>query len=187
MDLYKWTWDDYEKHVEENLDSFSKSITKTAMKFYPSHKITPEYQFTSMASDIRVNCPNDIMSIQAAMTFSSPVYRYVATYVPSAPVHPVGIPFPARYSFHMIDVFAFFGFMPNYIEHPTFEDLEWQQNVQNEIMSFIHEGKPKSISWKQYPDVTADLSFETAAISAFHPVQCEFWLENGFFGYAWIN
>ncbi|XP_060606897.1 uncharacterized protein LOC132759189 [Ruditapes philippinarum] len=126
--------------------------------------------------DIRSNCPNDVMSMYAASTFSSPVYRYVVTSKPSVPIHPVGIPFPARYAMHMWDVFAFFGFIPDYIKHPTDSEIQWQRNVQNEVLELVRTGKHFTSSWKPYPASTANLSEVTEAISAYNPVQCALWL-----------
>ena len=157
------------------------------MKFYPSHYKTPEYQFTSMSSDVRENCPTDVLATYASSTFTSAVYRYVATYPPSQPVHAGGINFASSYAFHAWDVYTFFGFVKDYIKNPTAEDLQWQQNVRDEILSFVHHGYPKSSAWLPYPAVTANVSSKTSALSAYNPVQCEFWLQNGFFSYAWIN
>lgn len=186
-EINTWTWQQYEHHVNETIGSFGKLVKDTLMSLYPSHHISPEYQLTSMASDIRANCPNDVMSLYAATTFKSPVFRYVVTSTPSVPVHAVGIPFPASYSFHMWDIFAFFGFIPDYIKFPTKTDIAWQRNVQNEVLSFVHTGAPCSSEWKPYPMVTASLSYQTTVLSAYNPVQCEFLLGNGFFSYAWIN
>ena len=187
MDLKNWTWTQYEEHVFRTIGTFGKLTYQTAMYLYPIHFITPEFQFTSMASDIRANCPNDIMSTYAASTFSSPVYRYVVTSWPSQPVHAVGIPFAASYSMHMWDVFAFFGFIKDYIKNPTEADLQWQENVRNEVISFVHNGQPSTHAWQRYPNTTVKLSSQTSIVSAYNPVQCEFWMQNGFFSYAWIN
>ncbi|XP_052241317.1 para-nitrobenzyl esterase-like [Dreissena polymorpha] len=186
MSISTWTWDLYVSHINATIGTFGPLTLSTALKMYPVNQSTPEFQLTSMASDIRANCPNDVMSFYAAATFTSPVYRYVVTSSPSVPVHPVGIPFPARYSFHMWDVFAYFGFIPDYITNPTMDDLAWQRNVQQEVMSFVKKGRPFS-AWRPYPEATALLSHVTTTSSGYNPAQCEFWLQNGFFSYGWIN
>ncbi|XP_045197770.2 para-nitrobenzyl esterase-like isoform X2 [Mercenaria mercenaria] len=185
--INNWTWTQYEDHVKQYLGTFGGNIANIALKLYPPNLISPEFQFTSMASDLRMNCPTDVLSLHAASAFTSPVYRYVVTSTPSSPVFAVGIPFPATYSFHLWDVFAFFGFIPDYIKHPTDFNIEWQRNVKQEVMTFVRTGKPSTFSWKPFPFVTASLSHTTEAITAYHPVQCDFWLKNGFFDYAWIN
>ena len=187
MSLSNWTWKQYEDHVNITIGTFGQQILQMMLTLYPSNHITPEFQLTSMASDLRTNCPNDVLSLHAASGFKSPVYRYVATNWPSVPVHPVGLPFPSRYSFHMWDVFAFFGFIPDYIKHPSLSDLQFQQIVQNEALSFVKNGRPASSDWKPYPSAVALLSNTTRITGAYNPVQCKFLLQNGFFDYAWIN
>lgn len=182
-----WTWLKYVDYLNQTIGTFGNLVLQTAIKMYPTHHITPRFQLSSMASDIRLNCPNDVMAMYASSTFTSPVYRYVVTSKPSVPIYPVGLPDPSSYSMHMWDVFAFFGFIPDYIQNPTIDDIQWQRNVQKEVLSFVRRGKPASLSWKPYPGVTANLSSVTTALSAYHPVQCAFWLKNGFFDYAWIN
>lgn len=187
MDLKNWTWAQYDEHVSKSMRPFGTLIYETAKLLYPPGFITPEYQFTSMTSDIRVNCPTDVLAVQASATFKSSVYRYVVTSWPSQPINALGFPFPSSYSVHMWDVFAFFGCVKDYIKTPTQDDLRFQQNVRDEVLSFVHNCHPKSDSWQQYRTVTANLSSKTTVGSAFHPVQCEFWLKNGFYDYAWIN
>ena len=184
--LNTWSWDQYVRNVNATIGTFGQLTLDTALKLYPVNVLTPEFQFTSMSSDIQANCPNNVLSRYASSTFKSPVYRYVVTSTPSVPVHAVGIPFPASYSFHMWDVFAFFGFIPDYIKTPTLDDISWQRNVQKEVMSFVRNGKPTS-DWITYPGATALLSHNTEVVKGYNPTQCEVWLDNGFFSYAWIN
>jgi len=182
-----WTWDVYEEHVGNKFGTFGGNTVETALKMYPRGVISPEYQFTSIASDIRVNCANDVMAMAAAESFKAPVYRYIVTCTPSKPVHILGMPFPSSYSFHMWDVFAFFGVVGDFIKEPTEEDLQWQRNVQAEILSFVKTGEPKSAEWAPFPGSTALLSGTTTPASGYHVEECKYWLNNGFFNYAWIN
>ncbi|XP_052807894.1 para-nitrobenzyl esterase-like isoform X1 [Mya arenaria] len=181
-----WTWDQYVRHVNAKMGTFGNLTLETALRLYPVNRSTPEFQLTSMASDIASNCPNDVLAQYASSTFKSPVYRYVVTSTPSVPVHAVGIPFPASYSFHMWDIFAFFGLIQDYIKEPTLRDIQWQRNVQKEVISFVRTGKPTS-EWGTYPDVTALLSDVTELAKAYNPAQCEFLMKGGFFSHAWIN
>jgi hypothetical protein len=66
-------------------------------------------------------------------------------------------------------------------------DIEWQRNVRQEVMAFVRSGAPSTLSWKPFPSTVGNLSFTTNAIASYHEAQCEFWLKNGFFDYAWIN
>ena len=186
-DIKNWTWNQYKDHVNKTIGTFGDLIYHAALKLYPENFKTPEYQFTSLASDVRVNCPTDVMSLYAASTFNSSVYRYVVTSVPSQPVRPFGFPFPASYSFHAWDAFAFFGSVKDYIKNPSEEDFLWQRNVRDEVMSFVRSGYPSSSEWKPYLSVTALLSDNTTVIKTYHPAQCEFWLANNFYSYSWLN
>ena len=185
--LKDWTWDHYVEHVNATIGTFGNLMVETALKLYPKHHITPEFQLTSMASDARMNCPMEVMSMYAAATFKSPIYRYVVTSWPSKPVHIVGLPFPASYAFHCWDLVAFFGSVKDYIKAPTEADFQWQENVRREILAFVHTGHPYSYSWHPYPYTTANLSSQTKPLKAYNPIQCEFWLHNGFYSYAWLN
>ena len=186
-DLQKWNWTTYEESVWKSMSTFSNLTYQTAMRLYPSHYKTPEYQYTSMSSDLRVSCPNDVLALYAASTFTSPVYRYVATYSPSQPVEAGGMKFSSKYAFHTWDVYTFFGFLSDLIKRPTADDLWWQRNIQDEVLSFVRHGYPKTTTWLPYPEKTANLSVTTRPLNAYNPVQCQFWLQNGFFSYAWIN
>ena len=188
-DIKSWTWDQYKDHVNKTIGTFGESFYRTALKLYPENYKTPEYQFTSLASDVRVNCPTDTLSYFAAESFNSSVYRYVVTSVPSQPVRPFAFPFASSYSFHAWDAFAFFGSIKDYISNPTKEDIQWQRNVRDEVTAFVRNGYPKSSAWKPFPSATVALSDNTTVMKTitYHLIQCKFWLENNFFSYSWLN
>ncbi|KAL3857139.1 hypothetical protein ACJMK2_011834 [Sinanodonta woodiana] len=185
VDLKEWDWNKYRVYVGSKLSTFGDHDVTSALSLYPTGVITPEYQFTSMVSDLRVNCPNDVMTSLARKYFRKPVYRYVATAWPSQPVHPINMPFAASYSFHMWDAFAFFGTIDQYINPMKESDIQWQNNVKKEVLSFVHSGHPATPIWNA--NVTAILSQNTNITNTFHPDQCSFWNEAGFFAYGWIN
>ncbi|KAJ8308823.1 hypothetical protein KUTeg_013697 [Tegillarca granosa] len=114
MDLNLWNWTLYEQRVRQKLGTFGRQISDEALRLYPTGEVTPEYQYTSMASDLRVSCANDILADIASSHYKSPVFRYVVTSRPSHPIHVVEIPFPASYSCHMWDIFGFFGTIKDY-------------------------------------------------------------------------
>ena len=98
-DIKNWTWANYEQNVINSLITFGKAIYKSAMNLK-----TPEYQFTSMASGARINCPTDILAMYAASTFSSSVFRYIVTSVPSHPIDVEGDSCASSYSFHTLSL-----------------------------------------------------------------------------------
>ncbi|XP_070541352.1 para-nitrobenzyl esterase-like [Ptychodera flava] len=189
-EIRNWSWDQYKSHVAERLDPFGKNITKRAMLLYPydETKDTPELTFTTMASDIQATCGNSLLAEHAALSLKSPVYRYVTTWWPSEPFSYVGIPWEARYAFHMSDTFAFFGFLPYYISNPTKEDMQFQALMQKAIAYFAKEGvMPPELNWPEKPDGMALIGNEMVIQEDYHKEECKFWMDNGFFIYSWKN
>ena len=191
QNMTKWNWTDYEGIVLEHMYPFGIDVADTALKMYPMNEMTPEYQFTTLSSDIRVTCGNNIMAIYASQNTKSPVYRYIVTAFPSKPVHILGMPFPSSYSFHMLDALAFFGSLKDYINPLSQSDIDLGSNVRREVLWFTRYGMPYSAfrtgTWKQYPNSTGLLGSVTEVVSDYHGPQCNFWLMKGFFGYSWIN
>jgi hypothetical protein len=57
---------------------FGSDVVAATLKLYP-HKMDPEFQYTSLSSDIGVNCPNSLISRQMAKNWNASFYRYVVT------------------------------------------------------------------------------------------------------------
>lgn len=187
-DLKSWTWEDYTSHVHKKLDTFGEEVSTKALAMYPpSPSYTPEYAFTSLGSDLRVTCPNDVMTAHAAESFKSNVWRYVVTSQPSVPVNAIGVPFASKYSFHMWDYIAFSGFISHYIEKPSASDEAFEQTMTQEILSFVRTGLVKTSAWKPYPASVALFNTSTEVSAGFKSKFCDYWLKNSFFSYAWIN
>ncbi|KAL5009852.1 hypothetical protein ScPMuIL_012157 [Solemya velum] len=185
-DMPYWTWDKYHEEVSAKLSTFSTSLAKAALLFYPAGQISPAYQFLTMISDIRLTCPTEIITSAASLNFRSPIYRYVATAWPSKPTTVLGFSFPATYAFHCIDVLAFFDTLRNTINPLSHSDLLFQENVRNTMLSFVKDGKP-SACWQQFDQMTALLSQHITFVSAYKNRECQFWLSNDFFKYGWVN
>ncbi|XP_060072894.1 para-nitrobenzyl esterase-like [Ylistrum balloti] len=177
----------YEENVMRNLGTFGTDIAKMALRLYPVEKESIRYQYTSMVTDVRVGCGNDIMALYAAINTNSPVYRYVVTSQPSTPVSPFGITSDTAFSFHGWDGYAFFGTLPEIIAHPSDNDVMFEANIRREIMSFVKTGSPYSKDWHPFPDSVALFSDDVTVTSGYHSYQCDFWMQNGFFDYSWVN
>ena len=183
-----WNWTIYEENVREKLSTFSDFIAEMALKLYPVDTQTPGFQYTSMASDLRMNCGNDYLSLVLAKSFRSPVYRYVMTYMPSAPFKFFpNATFSIRYASHALDAVGFFGGIGQFLKNRTINDFLWEILLIREFSSFIKFGKPSTESWDQYPLHTALLSDTVNITSGYHAEECQFWLANGFFSYSWLN
>ncbi|XP_051919900.1 para-nitrobenzyl esterase isoform X1 [Hippocampus zosterae] len=190
-----WTWGDYKWFVTEKLKSFSENLPKAALELYPSSDPCPttdrcpERAYTTMVSDIRVTCPNNDLAQKAAAALRSPVYRYVVTHTPSGAVNttiPL-MPFHSRFSFHCLDIIAFFGGLELVLGKPlSYLDKSFQDLVTQHLVNFAKTGKMVD-GWSAYPAATALLSSKLLFVNEYSAARCQLWKENGLFAYAWIN
>ncbi|XP_051234749.1 para-nitrobenzyl esterase [Dicentrarchus labrax] len=190
-----WTWGDYQWFVKDKLQSFSENLTKEALELYPSSEPCPttdrcpERSYTTMVSDIRVTCPNNDLAGRAAAALHSPVYRYVVTHTPSGPVNVTSdlLPFPSRFSFHCLDVVAFFGGLESVLRKPLSDkDKNFQELIRRHLVNFARTGKMKA-EWPEYPAATALLSGSLTVKQDYRADRCRLWRENGLYAYAWMN
>ncbi|XP_052777654.1 fumonisin B1 esterase-like [Mya arenaria] len=184
-----WTWGDnnYREHVRDKLNPFGTVIAETALQLYPANKSTPEFQITSMISDCRAVCGNDYLGVILSAAVASPVYRYVAAYIPSGPARPFGGAVEASNAFHGIDILAYFNATRLMLTHVTDADRQWEINIQQEVLAFVRTGSPHTYDWGMFPSQTALLTENTTVTAGYHTAECLFWLRNGFFSYSWIN
>ncbi|KAK7912696.1 hypothetical protein WMY93_012907 [Mugilogobius chulae] len=192
-----WTWGDYRWFVTEKLSTFNETLAKQALELYPPSAPCPtvdrcpERAYTTMASDIRVSCPNHDLAKRAAAALRSPVYRYMVTHTPSRAITPsVSIlPFPSRFSFHTLDSYAFFRGLEPLLGSPLPQtDQRFQDLITHHLIYFIKEGKMDS-SWPEFPSSLALLSENFTLVQSDSPIvtRCRLWEENGLFEYAWMN
>uniref|UniRef100_A0A3B3Y008 Carboxylic ester hydrolase n=1 Tax=Poecilia mexicana TaxID=48701 RepID=A0A3B3Y008_9TELE len=193
--ISEWTWGDYSWFVTEKLQSFGPGLPKDALDLYPSSAPCPttvrcpERAFTTMVSDIRVTCPNNDLARRAAAALSSPVYRYVVTHTPSGPVNTSSglLPFPSRFSFHCLDVLAFFGGLDRFLAKPLSpQDRSFQQLFTHHLVNFAKTGR-MAAAWPEYPSAIALLSEKLEVKKNHSFTRCELWEKNGLFAYAWMN
>nr|XP_061811066.1 para-nitrobenzyl esterase-like [Nerophis lumbriciformis] len=190
-----WTWGDYRWFVTEKLQSFSENLPKAALKLYPSsdpcptNDRCPERAYTTMVSDIRVTCPNNDLAQRAAAALHSPVYRYVLTHTPFGAVNTTSsvVPFHSRFSFHCLDIMAFFGGLELLFGGPLpDQDKSFQDLLRQHLVHFAKTGKMTD-EWLAYPAATALLSSKLLVANNHSCTRCQFWKENGLYAYAWIN
>ena len=187
-----WNRSAYESNVRQKLSTFSDVIAEMALRLYPVGPQTPkpayEYQYTSMTSDVRVNCGNDYLGLILAASFKSPVYRYVVTRIISNPFSfQANATFLMKFSVHGMDVGGFYQVMGNFIKQLSVADTAYQNIMRQEISSFIFTGSPNNTAWGSFPQKTATISDTVKVVSGYHTAACQFWLANGFFSYSWIN
>ncbi|XP_072235902.1 para-nitrobenzyl esterase [Leuresthes tenuis] len=193
--ISSWTWGDYQWFVRDKLQSFSQDLPEDALQLYPlsaacpTKDRCPERAYTTMVSDIRVTCPNNDLAERAAAALSSPVYRYVVTHTPSGQVNKSSdlLPFPSRFSFHLLDAVAFFGGLELYLGKPLSEqDRSFQELITNHLVYFAKTGKMEA-KWPEYPSATALLSDSLTVVQSYSSSHCELWKKNGLYAYAWTN
>ncbi|XP_076591639.1 para-nitrobenzyl esterase [Chaetodon auriga] len=190
-----WTWGDSQWFVTDKLQSFSENLPKEALELYPSSAPCPttdrcpERTYTTMVSDIRVTCPNNDLAWRAAAALDSPVYRYVVTHTPSGPINTSSdlLPFPSRFSFHCLDIVAFFGGLESVLGKPLSDgDKSFQDLITRHLVTFAKTGKMED-KWPEYPAATALLSDSLSVVQNYSAVRCQLWKENGLYAYAWVN
>ncbi|KAH3699303.1 hypothetical protein DPMN_074259 [Dreissena polymorpha] len=182
-DMGTWNKPDYERFVHQRLLTFSPHVADMALKLYPvTANTSARYQWASMVSDIRVNCGNNYLALVAARTLSSPVYRYVNTNRPSKPFGDGG---GSIYPFHTHDVYAFFGSLNQYLSPLSASDTAFEQNMRNEVLSFVRTGHPKTAAWSSFPGSTGLISEVVRTVPEYHQPECEFFFANGLWPYSW--
>ena len=185
MDLRMLNWTYYDEYVSERLETFSVGIATEALGLYP-HKNTPEYQFTSLVSDCRVNCPMEYQAKKASQANFPAVYRYVVTSVPSEPVDLHGFGIPARYSFHGWDSSSFFGTFEQFISKPSSNDLAFQKVMRDALFKFARYGRIDT--WSEFKVGTMMLNTSAVLATRYAPEKCDFWENNGFIpDYSWMD
>ncbi|KAG7473657.1 hypothetical protein MATL_G00098160 [Megalops atlanticus] len=188
-----WTWDDYRWFVTDKLTPFGRNLSKQALDLYPvSEKCPtkdrcPERLYTTIVSDMRVTCPNNDLASRAAKALKSPVYRYVVTHTPSKQANISRLlPFPSRFSFHLLDSLAFFRGLKAVLGETSLQDDSFQDTMTKYFIHFAKTGEMPG-EWPQYPPYTALLSSNITVAQNYSAMRCTLWEQNGFYPYAWIN
>ena len=190
IDFTNWTYGEYRNHVEEKLRPFLGNDVSKVLDMYNdslADEKSVQFIYSSLVSDLRETCPNNVLALNASKGYKSSVYRYVVTNSPSAPINLFG--FPATFACHMWDLVAFFGFPAEFNYIPSDKDKTFMKDLRRELGEFIHKGTVEEESWKEYPESTALFTDDGVRVpkEEYHKRECAFWLERGFFSYGWIN
>ena len=185
-DIKSWSWEEYTQKVAVKLCEFPELDVTRVLKLYPTCVETPEYQYTSMASDVRLSFPNDELAYNMHKSFKSPIYRYVSTSRPQVPTELFGVALKARYEAHGWDLYGFFGAIKE-LYTPTKADDDFETTIRREIIHFAKYGTPYSKSWKSFPRRTALMDSQLGIVHSFQRKQWKFWSKTGLYAYAWKN
>ena len=188
------TWKDFAAYVKKKLGKFSPLIASQSLNLYPNKTTegmtrSPDYLYQSMASDLRVSCPNNILTKNFSHSKGHVIYRYVVTNIPTKPVIWHG--YPLAYAFHTWDSFALFGYKTKpSVFIPASKDIDFMNEIRKQFLHFFKYGHLDNPKWFPYPSCTGDFSndgLKTLGLKGYNFQQCEFWTKNGFFSYGWDN
>ncbi|KAI0242626.1 Cholinesterase [Lamellibrachia satsuma] len=172
-------WADYDERVRHKLAPFQANMSEMAVHLY-EHEVSPEYQLTSMVSDLRAICGVDEIAKVAASVFKSPVYRYVAS------PHMLNTTHNTPYAFRGMDTLAFFGGAEAFTSKPTKRDRKFAKNIRDVVSQFASDGRVQG--WETFPNKTSIQTLTMQLNGVFKQDACRFWRENGMFPeFAWIN
>lgn len=115
------------------------------MATWPSRpQVSPLSRRLQKELEERADLPDRCVCVASAAALRSPVYRYVVTHTPSAPVGATGdlLPFPSRFSFHMLDVLAFFGSLEAILGTPlAAADRSYAELITRHLLTFARTGE----------------------------------------------
>jgi carboxylesterase type B len=97
-DVRPLSWAEYDALARERMAPFGKDAVAATLSLYP-HEESVEFQYTSLSSDIGVNCPNDVIAAQIGPSWKANLvnlYRYVLTARPSSPMFMFQLPTTGR-------------------------------------------------------------------------------------------
>ena len=187
-DLARWNTSTLMQYVRRKLDGGPFIANGTAALILPLYgqdnlHQSPEYQLTTMVSDLRAICPlNELLKVMT-LTFDSPVYRYVVNRLPPQKIESDN---GGMYAFHGADLYAFFDTLSDYAESMSEQDVQFQDRLQKHVLEFV--GTGQLAAWSAYPNSIALLSEDLDFIPEYNPGACELWKTKGFLPeYAWMN
>jgi hypothetical protein len=199
-EIEKWTSKKLHDYVHQHLGAFDASFVNESLALYPepelgderAEKYAQEYIFSTMASDARVVCGNEVLVRSLSGSLMSPVYRYVVTAWPSSPAEVFDSGFRAKFAFHGIDIFAFLGTLRGVVGGggDAGQDDRLRDTMRENVMRLVHDGKVANSRWISATPTnvtTALLGPYVTIVDSYHKAQCRFWNDNGFFNYTWIN
>jgi carboxylesterase type B len=204
------TWAQYDALARRKMAPFGAAVLNATTALYDalyprgaagagaggSDNGNPQLQYTSLSSDIGVNCPNSAIARRigaeggAWRAAGAPLYRYVLTATPSQPMFMLGSGFPGRLAFHTLDSVYLFNTTRGAMAgaRPSAADAALTRRLRRDLGEFVRTGEVSA--WKKYPAVTMELgdAGELREIAGdYHAEACAFWEGNGFFNYSWAG
>ena len=196
--IRSWTSDDLHSYVAARLGTLETGLTNRSIAAYSApptttpasttHARDAGYTFTTVATDVRVTCGNNRLAALAADAMTSPVYRYVVTSCPARGARALNVDFSAKYAFHGWDIYAFFDTYESITpgSHASDADKRFSAAMQDNVLFFIKNGKPRDRHWLPYPESVALIGQRVHVNSTYNSHQCsDLW--RSYFKYSWTN
>ena len=181
--------DEFIDFVAERLGPFSAELPRRAIDLYIAklNSTDPQLLYTTMASDIRAVCPNNVLSLNFSSVDGMTVYRYVVTNMPSNLARFASK--PTQYSADMWDQSALFGFSDLPLKYnPSQRDLKFKDTLRKVFLEFFKTGKPGIDAWTAYPSRVGLFGNESLTVEKeYHKTMCKMWNDHNMFKYGWIN
>jgi para-nitrobenzyl esterase len=185
----------YDALARRAMAPFGAAVVNATLALYPRALGDAELRYTSLSSDIGVNCPNSafaraIGTSEAWRAHGQPLYRYVLTAFPSEAMTMLGSAYPGRYAFHTLDTVYLFNTTRGALAGralPTAADRALTRSLRADMGAFVRDGTIGA--WTQYPS-----TMEIGAYGAvshlggdYRAEACAFWESHGFFNYSWAG
>jgi len=184
------TFSEFVEFISERLSPFSPKLPARSINLYKTilNSSTLQLLYTTMATDLRTTCPNNVLSANLSLADNLNVYRYVASNRPSVPANFIKGYF-SQYSCHEWDSAALFGFHGRPVNFvPNQRDKMFKENIRREFLNFFKTGRPSMQHWEKYPERTGIFGNEkVTAVKYYHEEGCKLWDEFKLLPYGWIN
>lgn len=193
------TWEEYDAKLDSLLGVLGSDAVIQAKSLYP-HKtglestdsaqfLSPAFvQFSHLVGDIKDVCCTKILADQFIQTYSgsAPVYMYVAEVYPS---HGVQLASSETTAFIGWDIAAFFGTFQELGFDVDQGELNFQNVIREEIMTFIRDGKPDAKRWNTADVNTGIIGRDVTVtpVTSEYFGKCDLWKKYAFFNYSWAQ
>ncbi|XP_005099900.1 pyrethroid hydrolase Ces2a [Aplysia californica] len=195
--LINLTWEGFNDIIAHHMSGvLGTEATVQALKLYahiPSVQYTSPAQFPGVPSaelarmigDLKNVCPIKILADAYSYVHSSPAYVYVAELYPS---HNMKLSSSISTTFVGWDVMAFFNGFDELGFQAGQGDINFQNVLREEVMSFARSGKPDASRWRVVSETTGVIGrgVTVTPVQSEYYSKCEFWKQYGFFKYTWL-
>lgn len=167
----------------KSLYSSKHNSTDRNPNHFPS---APSTQFSHIVGDIKDICPIKILADNFIYLYSgsAPVFMYVVEMYPS---HNMKFAGSERNTFVGWDMVAFFDSFQSLGFDIGQGEINFQNILQEEIISFVRTGQPSASRWSTAEKNVGTFSHDVTVtpVTSQYFDKCDFWKQFGYFKYTW--